>query len=763
LNRKLSGVIPAGVYRGLRLEVSATDLSVDVAEDSVRGDHVGVFDTGDGHSITYRDTTTGRFTLDLSSFLSGETVILAMSSGYSIGVDTTAEFQGYTEVEFDALTAAQRSGLVVLGTVLRPASGVIPLANISHDERDISFLNRASESVPWNPLIRNSGFEISDTSETFAHASPFWETSNTPTSGGAVFLSSATDVESNSGSKSLEVSASVVGGVISTAKQVLYTPVIPGRSLRVSLYKKAIQAATGTNSGVLRLSFEDKDAGADTDVDLSFDVDATDGSFIEMSGVVTVPASMAVLKTVEVIITGTYAGTGACIRIDDVQVWYEVDAEEWLPMNSSLSSEVDTDALIIGNRPLGIDAAKLSFDGTNLVVESRDPSSATTGISADIIRPGGNLLSTVADAEIARVVAPASVFAGVEYTLMWESVPSGEKGYRKYVGPVGTLVETVNASYDNTTGDWAKDVNGQVASRRDQANTGFVDRTQAAGINSWADGAWVLENGRTTDRDGRIRSYWGPEGYRMGPVIEQVFTPHDQENFGTNVSNVLMPSWLHGWSDANVEIRTIDPQSGAGAAPLHRIDVETGAINGQGGIITRNINWRDHDDIVIVMEVRVRIESVGLATRCGHWFGISQSSQRTIPPVASGTLVFKKAAADTNWRALIHDGVATTVDADTTVAPVATVMQTFRIEYHGANTPLGVVNGVAPVAKFYIDGVLVHEESGLSVPTEASAATLQMVLGSECEVTSPPANVYMDFGPPRLAYNEVLDPFVPVF
>jgi len=469
LNRKFAAIMPAGVYRGLRLEVSAVDLSVDVAEDAVNGDHVAVFETEDGYSISYRDRLAGRFTFDLSSFISGEVITIAASAGYSVGVDTAAEFQGYTQAEFDSLTSAQRLGLVVLGTVTRSASGIIPAININHDGRDVSFLNRAAESVPWNPIIKNGGFELGDIGETFAHASPFWETSTD----NANFSYTPSDTDSQSGDKSLELVSASAGTCIATATQTLYLAVTPGRQIRVAFYKRVLQAATGTPTGVVRLSFEDKAGGSDTDVDLSFDINAVDGSFVGFDGVTVIPANMTVLKTVKVITSGTYAAPGVCHRIDNIRSWYEVNAEDWFVINSSISGEVLTDSLFVGNRPLGIDAAKLSYDGTDLVVESRDPTTATPGIV------------------IPRIVAVPSIAGGIEYTLVWQSLPPGSMGYRKYVSPTGQLVETVNAKWDNTSNLWTKDVNGVAASRYNLTNTSYGNQSQIPGTNSWGDGAWV--------------------------------------------------------------------------------------------------------------------------------------------------------------------------------------------------------------------------------------------------------------------------------
>jgi len=477
LNRKFAVTMPAGVYRGLRLEISASDLSVDVAQDPTHGDHVAVFETEDGYSISYRDRISGRLTLDLSSFAISEVVTIAASAGYQVGVDTDAELQGYTQAEFTALTTSQRLGLVVLGTVVRSASGVIPVGNISHDGRDSSFLNRSSESVPWNPLIRNGGFELGEVGATFLNASPFWEVSTD----NANFSYGPSDTGANTGDKSLELSCASVGACTAIASQVMHTSVLPGRQIRVVFYKRSLQAAGGGPTGVVRFSFEDKN-GSLSDVDLSFDIDSVDGSFVDFDGVIVIPANMVVLNTVKVITSGSYSSTGTCHRLDDIQAWYEVDAEEWFILGNSLSGEMATDALFVGNRTIGVDAAKVSFDGADVVVESRDPAIAAPGLY------------------IARIVAEPIVSAGIEYVLVWESIPSGAKGYRRYVTPSGVLVETVNAHWNNSTNVWAKDVSADRAQRFDLGESFTLYRYRIEGASTWGDASW--EDGSGRDRFG---------------------------------------------------------------------------------------------------------------------------------------------------------------------------------------------------------------------------------------------------------------------
>jgi hypothetical protein len=496
LNKKVAAIVPAGIYRGLRLEESATDLSVDVVEDVDNGDHVAVYESIDGFSTTYRDDTSGRITLDLSSFSSGVTVILSLFVEYALFAETTADLRGYTQAEFDALSSAERAEAVVIGTVLRSASGVIPSANITHDGRKIPFLNRSNESVPWNPMIRNGGFELGDTGDTYVHASPFWEAS-APDADRTV---GPVDVDASSGDKCLEVEALAAGTINVSTKQTLYMPVVPGRQIRIRLYKKAVQAATGS-LGTVRLSFEDKDRANDTNVDLNFDIDAIDGDFVRFDGVIIIPADMAVVKTFEVIVSGTYGSAGPCIRFDDVQVWCEVDAEDWLITGSSVAAEVETDALFIGDRAATTGAAKITFsdldlDGVyNVLVERRDQNSALASPGLEWIAPTSDVA-----ANSAALIVPAGVTAGIEYTLIHQSVPGTEKGHRTYVTPIGTIVRTTNASYNNVSGNWTKDVSADRAAREDFSEGFTTNRFKQGGTSVWADSLWQM--GQSFDRFG---------------------------------------------------------------------------------------------------------------------------------------------------------------------------------------------------------------------------------------------------------------------
>jgi hypothetical protein len=377
---------------------------------------------------------------------------------------------------------------------------------------------------------------------------------------------------------------------------------------------------------------------------------------------------------------------------------------------------------------------------------------------------GANLLGSIANADVARITTGVSVFAGVEYTLIEAAVPSGEKGYRRYVGPTGTLVETINASYNNTTNLWAKDVNGEEATRRDQSNIGPVPKHQVAGVNSWADAAWSFLNFKTTDRDNRIRNYWGPEGYMMGPAVQRTYEV-DLNAQQTTGQQQYVQMGLHVDVDANTETLQSFPLTGEGwTCPVFIWEIQDAATT-EGCNAYRRFRHNAIDQMCSVTEFRLMMDAVG-ANGVDIWLGLRSDNVTTILPGATWEHAgIQKRSTDTNWQTAVGDRVSGQTN-DTGVPPVADVFQTFRIEYHGKLTPVGVANGNNAVARFFIDGVSVAEQTGSRVPESADgggSAGLALCIGVFADGTGPVGDFRMKAGPIHYAYNEVLDPIVPEF
>jgi hypothetical protein len=277
---------------------------------------------------------------------------------------------------------------------------------------------------------------------------------------------------------------------------------IPGRQVRVKLSKKVIIAAS-SGSAFLRLNFADS-AGitGSHNVDLSFDVDSVDADYVDIEGLAAIPAGASTLDEVRIHTSSlVYASAGEAFYIDDLQVWFEGGSENQHPQTDR-HGEVHGTAIGIENPAANYSAqaARLTYLGNTLTFGKKDSAGAETdlAIPGSISDIGGVIsalgsanLSAVADADIARVSVEPSVFAGVEYTLVWKSLPSGDKGYRKYISPTGQLVETVNAVWDNVGNLWSKDVNGVEAFRYNLSHLGTSTREMNTGTNSWADSAWI--------------------------------------------------------------------------------------------------------------------------------------------------------------------------------------------------------------------------------------------------------------------------------
>ena len=258
----------------------------------------------------------------------------------------------------------------------------------------------------------------------------------------------------------------------------------------------------------------------------------------------------------------------------------------------------------------------------------------------------------------------------------------------------------------------------------------------------------------TTDRDGRVRNYWGPEGYEMGPAIQRVYEHDEQESHVGTYGPATLNMGLRTQLDANIEISSLADTNENHAR--HKIIVKAAATSSQGINVSRNALHYDADNLCVVFEFRLNMDTIG-SNGMDIFFGLSPGVNRSVPGTARSA-GFLKTASDTNWHMTVADGTTQTTPVDTGVPPVANTYQTFRFEYHGANTPVGVDNSTVPVARFFIDGAFEGEIADANVPTTADGSLrLDIVVGEN----SPGGDVFVDFGPIRYAYNQVIDGDIP--
>jgi hypothetical protein len=309
--------------------------------------------------------------------------------------------------------------------------------------------------------------------------------------------------DSNSGTKSVELDVLGAGSFSFQLTQDINVPVLAGQTVRVRAFKKALVAAN-SGTATLGVSYRDVDGNATGAQTVAFDVDGVDASFSEVGEIFTVPAGAYELAFIEV--NGTtlnYPGAGSSLLIDDVDLFIERTTA-----NQDLDNELRGTGSIVGaltfeepGESYASVGAALRFKNIDansgaLELDRKDGGSAPLApmdfvVKGRLDRLGEDLIGSEANADKSRIVAPVSVFAGVEYTLMWESVPAGVKGYRKYVKSDGTLAETVNAKWNNTTNLWAKDVNGQDASKTEYSPAGQVMSVQLL-HDSWTDTTGTL-------------------------------------------------------------------------------------------------------------------------------------------------------------------------------------------------------------------------------------------------------------------------------
>jgi hypothetical protein len=455
LNAKLAVNTPRGTYRGFRLSTHASNNTITVVADAAISDHVLVYETLGGYSMTVRRVG-GDFSVDLSGLVdvSEKTWVVCVYGTYDVGVTTAAEIRAYELSPTDEFTPAPENGeLVVLGTVVVPAGGgsVTP----SPDRRTFSWASRTNEAVSWSALLRNGGFDFSydalgsDWEEASAFwwrettvADAYWETEISDVHSGSRALNWLHQGTASSGSCSQDVNISVE----------------EGRLLRYRFYKKALQVSTGGDA-TFNFNWLDSTGAATTPTEVDIDLTGVDADYVEVEGVAVVPTGSAFLGSVS--FTNTLLDFGASsvgYRVDDVQVWLEA-ADQSRDQSEATIGNVRATAVVLHDRSeagalsSAPNLAGLLFDGDLGQEHSGSPLGGVR-----FHRPGKP--STYQGPSL---IVPVNT--SYTWTLIHESAPAGEKTSRVYVSSTGGYCRTLNAKYDNGTAVWTKDVGGQAAFR----------------------------------------------------------------------------------------------------------------------------------------------------------------------------------------------------------------------------------------------------------------------------------------------------------
>jgi hypothetical protein len=505
LNRKVIPAMPKGIYRGLRLiQNISSPRQVEVAA-SPDGTHNAIHESATGFSTTYHDVTGASTILDLSSAsLDNQETIIALSVNYTIGADTTANWIAYPIADWNALTDEQRAEKIVVGTVNVPAPATnITTSMITPNRRTVSWENEAGGKVPWSTLIRNGGFEHGVTGELTRYAISDWDKGTIHTNG--EFRLGTTTVRS--GSKSLEFNKTATAASFDAITQSHEIPVTPGMLVKITCWIKQLIAETGGGTWIT-IGWGDQDSSLSSNTDIFIGSTSVDASFRKIEETVEVPAGSSILKGFGIATNIVTASTGVAFAIDDVQVYLEPGSPQVIPgaLDARLSHKLvtsvvfeDSDSYQIGQIAALMRFTQLTPTGEgSLVVERRDQVAGSLppalSLAGRVSGLGANLLNSEANALKARITAGVSVVGGVEYTLMWESVPSGQPGHRRYVSAAGYLVDTFNARYDGT--NWNKDVAGTAALRATLGGAfpyWYISDRNPTANTPWTDASWSTD------------------------------------------------------------------------------------------------------------------------------------------------------------------------------------------------------------------------------------------------------------------------------
>lgn len=700
LNAKLAVNTPPGTYRGFRLATHASNDTITVVADADALDHVAIYQTSDGYSLTLRKSG-GNYAVDLSTLVdaSEKTWVIAIYAEYAVGSTTAARLQAYEYSPVDEFTSApERDELVVLGMVTIPAGGGVPIpaGNVVHDKRTFGWFSRAEEAVGWSALLRNGGFEFSweDLGGDWEEASAFWWRETT--AGDAYWETNST--EQHWGEKALGWLHQGTASSGSCAQD-LNIPLTPGQLLRYRFYKKALQVSTAGNA-YLSFNWLQADAEPTTATTVEIDLSGVDADYVEVSGVVAAPSGARYLG--QVAITNVSVNFGLSTTgyvVDDIQVWIEAQHQENDQVENRIGS-VRTTEIVLHDRtsPGGLSSAQF------LAGVRYDGLAGQAGIGAiRIYRPGG------ASSSPGPALIGAVSNTGGDYTLIREMVPFGEKGYREYVSPTGSLVRTVNAQWSNVSNLWTKDVNGEEASRFEQGPSGEDFLWQTATVNSWADGAWTrtVMQLRGTDTSQEVIG----QERRAVLVFKDEYgsqkTVFDHQGLFNREYVECSESWLDSstakfsfYNGTGNGVFTIED---ANTDPVYSCAYAQITTNTAGGLKTGALSLDDRslkinktgpDGTMIIAEWWASLPVGGTANDMDAFMGIDAGGASLTSVDAFG---FRKLEANSTWH-VAGGGV----DKDTGITVSSGDWRKFRMELYNSVDPIGNERRCL----FYIDGIL---------------------------------------------------------
>lgn len=516
INKKLNGIIPAGVVRGGRLGTSLSTMSVTIEADPLTGDSIYSYIDANGHQVTFRQV--GNVTLDVSA-LASTVIFIALQITYVISADTVVKWRAFSQAEIDADPT-----LVVLGMVDVPASGLIPASDIYPAERREAWTTISPHIREWRQLITNGSFETCIEALASSPSDDFWPDWDLVGSYG-LFTGIAVSVvsgASRSGNKSLQL---VLSGSAGEEMELYWAgqgKVFPGQLVSVSVWVSGSVLAPGPGANGrlgLKLQFFNKTAGS-TGTEYISDITLS-GTFgyTEIQGIVEVPAST-VSMWVSVVYDDDNQNSTGTIQIDDVRVFLETGepTDEYPGANRddhfggsirSLSLDIPpqppatASITTLISRMLRFRQNTIVGGVLPLLLGARDGSTpfdlhlqhGGIDIPRVISDLGSDLIGTLANCLIPRVKTDFPDELINEYTLMWHAHnATAEYDIRVYIAESSglqqfpSIVITHNAYWDGSL--WHPDDTGRESIRRDIGYIGSSMYERSAGTGNWTDANW---------------------------------------------------------------------------------------------------------------------------------------------------------------------------------------------------------------------------------------------------------------------------------
>lgn len=265
----------------------------------------------------------------------------------------------------------------------------------------------------------------------------------------------------------------------------------------------------------------------------------------------------------------------------------------------------------------------------------------------------------------------------------------------------------------------------------------------------------------SSDRDGRPRHTLGAEGFWMGNAIQE------QYRWGPRLLNITTATGTKLTRGDTLELVYGHAQSAVGVplsaeghcSPVLTITTGGSSSIGEGAIVANADEppIMNLADCSIVLEGSLKISDV--SDDCDAFFGLHDLNQANglsdvtlltqgdhhgvYARVTGGLVYLVTNEGDAGENTATLSGTALTDDE----------WVSLRIEYHGANTPIGVDNGGA-VAKFFVDGAFVIQHTGASVPDHSSAQLGAMIAHERTDINS--AQV-LTVSTVKMAWNDTLD------